>query len=182
MLALRPYKPCDAESIVTWCEDEKTFLFWGGAHFGAFPISAQTMNDKYLGNNGDCVEPDNFYPMTAFDEDGIVGHLIMRYIKGNKKLLRFGWVIVDSKKRGHRYGSKMIQLALTYAFTILQVEKVTIGVYENNPSAYKCYLSAGFHKSEELPDSFADVLGEKCRIVELEIRKDEWSIKENGLK
>ena len=26
MLRLRPYKPCDAQTIVTWLKDEKSFM------------------------------------------------------------------------------------------------------------------------------------------------------------
>ncbi len=174
MLRLRPYKPCDAEKIVTWISDERTFALWGGARFGAYPLKAEDMNEKYLKNNGDCVEEDNFYPMSAFDEDGIVGHLIMRYIQGNNKILRFGWVVVDGSKRGKGYGKQMIQLALKYAFEILQVDTVTIGVFECNTSAYKCYLSAGFRASTVCEDSFEEIEGETLRIVELEISKEEW--------
>ena len=53
-------------------------------------------------------------------------------------------------------------------------DKVTIGVYEDNLPAYKCYESIGFHKGGELEDHYEDVLGEKCKVVELEIKKEEW--------
>lgn len=43
-------------------------------------------------------ESDSFFPMTAFDESGIVGHLIMRFTDENKNELRFGFIIVDDKK------------------------------------------------------------------------------------
>lgn len=174
MIRLRPYKRCDAKSIVSWCKDEKTFMLWGGDHFGAYPISENIMNQKYFEENGDCIEKDNFYPVTAFDEDGIVGHFIMRYLHGDNRILRFGWVIVDDAKRGRKYGQKMLRLGLKYAFEIMQVDQVTIGVFENNRPAYQCYLSVGFHKSEGIADSFEDIQGEKWKIIELEISKEEF--------
>lgn len=48
MIRLRPYKHCDAKRIVSRCKDEKTFMLWGGDHFGTFPISEDIMNQKYL--------------------------------------------------------------------------------------------------------------------------------------
>ena len=174
MIRLRPYKPCDAKSIVSWCKDEKTFLLWGGDHFGTFPISKEIMNRKYFNDNGDCTEEDNFYPVTAFDDDGIVGHFIMRYLHGDSRILRFGWVIVDDAKRGHKYGQRMLTLGLKYAFEIMQVDKVTLGVFEENAAAYQCYLSTGFHQPPEKPESFEDILGEKWKIIELEISKEEF--------
>ena len=80
MLRLRPYKSCDSKHIADWIKNEETFVKWGGERFGSYPINAKIIDDKYRLNNGDCVEDDNFYPMTAFDDSGVVGHFIMRYI------------------------------------------------------------------------------------------------------
>ena len=169
MLRLRPYKKCDARSIISWLNTKETFERWGGDHFGSYPIDENTINDKYFNNNGDCVEEDNFYPMTAFDETGVVGHFIMRYTNGDNKNLRFGWVIVDSSKRGKGYGKEMLKLAIEYAFNILKVDRITIGVFENNQPAYHCYKSIGFNEIDSDEEFFAMVDGEKWKIVELEI-------------
>ena len=50
--------------------------------------------------------------------------------------LRFGFVIVDSKKRGQGYGKNMLKLGLKYAKEIFGANKVSLGVFENNESAY----------------------------------------------
>ena len=176
MLNLRPYKPQDAETIITWCKDEITFRKWTSDRYDSYPISAADMNKKYIDNNGDCSESDNFYPMTAFDESGIVGHLIMRYTDKEKKTLRFGFVVVDDSKRGKGYGKQMISLSLKYAFEIFGVEKVTIGVFENNKSAYNCYKSAGF-KDADSEEIICEIFGEKWKIAELVLtRKDFFNI------
>lgn len=75
-LKLRPYKPKDAEVIVGWIKDERALRKWSSDRYGAYPITAEDINYKYLECNGDCKEADNFYPMTAVDEGGPVGHLI----------------------------------------------------------------------------------------------------------
>ena len=113
-MRLRPYKSCDAKKIVSWIRDEEVFYKWGGDHFGAYPISAEIVDSKYLKDNGDCKEEDNFYPWIAFtDEDGVIGHFIMRYIHGDNKVLRFGWVIVDDSIRGKGYGTSMLLVKQT---------------------------------------------------------------------
>ena len=174
MLRLRPYKKSDADYIISWINNEDTFSLWGGERFCQFPISSDIINDKYFNNNGDCVEEDNFYPLTAFDENGPVGHFIIRYINGDKRILRFGWVIVDDKRRGQKLGKEMLTLGLNYAFNILKGDKVTIGVFENNLPALNCYLSCGFHKSEEIKESCCKFKGEDNKVLELEILKDEF--------
>jgi len=166
------YKKCDAKYINEWCKDEEIFLKWGGDHFGKFPITEDIINDKYFKHNGDCEEEDNFYPMTAFDEEGVVGHFIMRYLNGDNRILRFGWVIVDDSKRGMGYGKEMLSLGLQYAFDILKVGKVTIGVFENNVSAYRCYKAVGFQDVAMDEEIVVTIKEEKWKIIELEITEE----------
>ncbi len=166
MLKLRPYKSCDAQAIAKWVQDKDVFVKWGGERFGDHPVSAETIDQKYRQENGDCAEPDNFYPWTAFDGDRIVGHFIMRYINGDKKLLRFGWVVVDSTARGRGYGAEMLRLGLRYAFDFLGAEKVGIGVFKNNAPAHKCYQKVGFADVGVTKDG-------AWEIIEMEIGKED---------
>lgn len=174
MLRLRPYKSVDADTIITWLQDEDTFLKWGGDHFGAFPITAQMMDDKYCCHNGDCAEPDNFYPMVAFDETGVVGHFIMRYLHGDNRILRFGWVIVDNAKRGKGYGREMLALGAKYAFEIMGVDQLSIGVFDTNSSAHRCYRNVGFREILMEQPVTVQVKGENWKIIELEMTRQEY--------
>ncbi|MBP3475856.1 MAG: GNAT family N-acetyltransferase [Lachnospiraceae bacterium] len=173
MLRLRPYKISDAKTIITWCKDETAFRKWTSDRYENFPITEIDINKKYIDNNGDCMEPDNFYPMTAFDESGIVGHLIMRFTDEKKTVLRFGFVIVDDTKRGKGYGKEMISLSFKFAFEILKADRVTIGVFENNMPAYYCYKAAGF-KDVEAEEMICELFGEKWKVLELELTKEEY--------
>ena len=167
-MRLRPYKSCDAKRIISWIRDEEVFHKWGGDHFGLYPISAETVDNKYLKDNGDCKEEDNFYPWIAFtNEDGVIGHFIMRYIHGDNKVLRFGWVIVDDSIRGKGYGTSMLRTGLDYAFNILGVQTVTIGVFEHNDIAHSCYKKVGFVDKEIVPH-------ERDNIIEMAITKEEY--------
>ena len=45
MLRLRPYKPCDGETIVKWATtDEITFRKWSADRYDSFPILADDVN------------------------------------------------------------------------------------------------------------------------------------------
>lgn len=168
MLRLRQYKSCDAVKIAEWVQDGEVFQNWGGHLFGEYPINAKIIEHKYKDKNGDCAQADNFYPWTAIDEAGNpVGHFIMRYIHDDSRVLRFGWVIVDEARRGRGYGRQMLEMGLKYAFDILGVYKVTLGVYENNRKAHWCYKSVGFTDVgiEER---------EPYNVIEMEITKEEY--------
>lgn len=171
-LRLRPYKACDARTIVTWIPDEISLRKWSSDRYGAFPITEADMNKKYMECNGDCPNLDDFYPMTAFDESGIVGHLIMRFTDEEKQILRFGFVIVDDAKRGRGYGKQMLLLAVKCAFDILKAAKVTLGVFENNEAAYYCYKAAGFKEITLEKDEYYNILGQKWKCIEMEMNAE----------
>lgn len=170
-MKLRPYKPQDAATIISWIKDERALRLWSSDRYGAYPVTADDMNYKYMECNGDCEEPDNFYPLTAVCNGEIVGHLILRYTDAEQKVLRIGFVIVDDSKRGCGYGKRMIQMAIRYAFDMLQAEKVTLGVFENNPSAYYCYKAAGFEEIEMEEKIICEILGEQWNCIELEVNR-----------
>ncbi len=171
---LRPYKKEDANTILSWCDDETIFRKWVSDRYDSYPITEKDMNNKYFECNGDCPETDNFYPMVACDENGIIGHFILRYVGGDHSILRIGFVIIDNKRRGSGYGTKMIQLAIEYAFRIGGAEQITIGVFENNTSAYRCYKAAGFKDVDQENNEVYEIFGEKWKILELSINKNEY--------
>lgn len=168
-MRLRPYKPCDAATILSWVRDEETFRKWTTDRYDHYPITPADMNYKYIDCNGDCLEPDNFYPMTAIANGQPVGHLIMRFTDADRSILRFGFVIVDHSKRGAGFGKTMLRLALKYAFEILKARKVTIGVLENNPGAYHCYNAVGFRDVPTAASVHYSILGRQVKCLELEM-------------
>lgn len=119
-----------------------------------------------------------FFEMTALDDNKVVGHLIMRFLDEEKTILQFGFIIVDDTKRGKGYGKGMLSLALKYAFEILKVEKVTLGVFQNNESAYHCYISVGFRKDLSKEPVICRILDEVWKYDELKIEYKDWK-KEN---
>lgn len=166
MLRLRPYKASDAEHIVNWMKDETTFHKWSADRIGKFPITANDLNVHY----NTCDE--NFFTFTAFDETGVVGHFILRFLDDKKQELRLGFVIVDNTKRGNGYGKEMLKLALKLAFEIIKAEKITLGVFENNNPAYRCYKSVGFKDTEN--SWSCHVMNENWKSRELMIVVDEY--------
>ena len=112
--------------------------------------------------------------MTAFDESGPMGHLILRFTDESKSTLRFGFVIVDDRKRGRGYGREMLSLALRFAFEILRVERVILGVFENNLAAYRCYRAACFQDAPLDPPEQYRIFGETWRCLELKLDKETW--------
>lgn len=146
MLSFRPYKNCDADTIVTWIKDEKTLYQWSADIIGIYPLMPENLNHYYEERKNN---PD-FMVFTACDENNIpVGHMFMKYRDDSHKVLRFGFVIVDAGVRGKGYGKEMLTIAKKYAFDFLHADVITLGVFANNPNALSCYQAAGFQEFGE---------------------------------
>ena len=168
MLRLRPYQPRDAEAVVSWIGDEAAFRRWSADRFPAYPIGAEDLNRHYEA----MAASDCFYAFTAFDEAGAAGHLIMRFVDEKKTVLRFGFVIVDPKKRGKGYGREMLGLAARYAFDCLKAEEITLGVFENNAPAYRCYRAAGFRDTPAKAPEWYHIGNEDWKCIEMALTRD----------
>ena len=168
-LRLRPYIPSDAEVITSWIKSEEDQRKWSFDRYSKYPVTSKDMNEKYLDNNGDCDKADDFIPITAMEGDKIVGHMILRYPSADRKIIRFGFVIVDDIIRGKGYGKRMLELSIRYAFDILKARKITLGVFANNEPAYNCYKVAGFKENGET--FYCECMGEQWKEIEMELSK-----------
>ena len=143
-MILRPFTPDDAPIILSWIKDKTAFRKWSADRYPAYPPKPEDMVAQY------AVE--NVFPFTAIDDDGkaarpkanVVGHIMLRYPDPSKTVIRFGFVIVDDHLRGKGYGKQMLQLAIQKAKEEFGAQKITLGVFDNNPSAFHCYEAVGF--------------------------------------
>ena len=135
-MQLRPFHQDDAETILSWCKDKHAFRLWSADRYKEFPAQPDEMMEQYKG--------ENMYPLTAVVEEEIIGHILLRFPSEDKSVIRFGFVIVDDSKRGKGYGKQMLQLAIQKAMNEYGAKKISLGVFDNNPSAFHCYKSVGF--------------------------------------
>ena len=134
---LRLFTISDAPTIFSWIKDKTAFRKWSADRYPVFPPEPEDMAAQYAA--------DNIFPFTAVDSEGnIVGHIMLRYPEPSKAVIRFGFVILDDRLRGKGYGKQMLQLAILKAKQDFGAQKITLGVFDNNPSALHCYESVGF--------------------------------------
>ena len=136
-MTLRPFDINDAPVILSWIKDKTEFRKWSADRYPEYPPKPKDMLMQYAGNN--------VFPFTAIDDNGkIVGHLILRYTDSSKTAIRLGFIIIDNQLRGKGYGKQMLELAIQKAKQNYNANKITLGVFDNNPSAIRCYESVGF--------------------------------------
>lgn len=161
MIGIRPYNSADADVILSWCRDEKSFYQWSAGVLGDYPITRD-----------DFSFVEKLMPFTAFDESGILGFFTFRKPNESCNELRFGFVIVDPERRGQGLGKAMLRQGLKFAFELYGADKVSLGVFENNPSAYYCYKAVGFKDAVLDTTETYNVLGEEWKCRELIYRNN----------
>ena len=168
MLRLRPYKACDAQIITRWLKNEYAFRQWSADRYDKYPITPNDMNGYYDGDK----DNEKIWGMTAFDNTGIIGHFTMRFpCNNNFNEIRLGFVIIDDNERGKGYGKEMLSLAIAYAFNFVKVDKISLGVFENNKTAIRCYESCGFKRvKKDYVESYR-CMGEVWNCIEMELVK-----------
>ena len=94
------------------------------------------------------------------------------------------WIGIGIGERefwGKGYGTDMMKLALQYAFTELNVYRVSLGLFEYNPRALRSYEKAGFRLEGR---TRGDVLrdGKRGDSLWMGILREEWFAMQNGEK
>ena len=158
-MTLRPFNINDAPTILSWCKDKHAFRLWSADRYKEIPPKPEDMAAQYAA--------ENVFPFTAVDDEGnIVGHIMLRYPEPSKTVIRLGFVIIDDQLRGKGYGKQMLQLAILKAKQDFGAQKITLGVFDNNPSAIHCYESVGFIVTDT--DTYA-IDGEEWTEKEMEL-------------
>ena len=158
MIRLRPYNVNDADRILSWSSGEQSFYMWSAGVLGEYPITREQFGFV-----------NHLMAFSAIDDDDLVGFFTLRRPTESHDELRFGFVIVDPGKRGTGYGKAMLQLGVKYAKEIYGAKRVSLGVFENNESAYYCYKSVGFQDVVLEKTEKYTVLGDEWKCLELEM-------------
>lgn len=164
-LTLRPYLPSDAATITSWLKSEYLMRQWCADRYERYPVTPEDMNAYHAM----YIDGQRSRALTLTDGDDIVGYITLRIPADDSTEQRLGFVIVDDSKRGCGLGKALVSMAVKYAFETLEATKVSLGVFENNPSAIHCYESAGFRRVSLPETENYECLGETWNCIEMEL-------------
>lgn len=167
-ISIRLYQPSDAVVITSWLKSEYLMHQWCADRYERYPVTPEDMNIYYERN----IDGQQSRALTMTDGDDIVGYITLRISADDSTEQRLGFVIVDDSKRGCGLGKALVSMAVKYAFETLGATKVSLGVFENNPSAIHCYEAAGFHRVSLPETECYKCLGEMWNCIEMEQQKD----------
>ncbi len=160
-MELKPYERKNAETILSWCSNERDFYKWTAGVMGAYPLTPEGF--RFV---------EKLMPFCAYEGDELVGFFTLRYPDDDREEIRFGFVIVDPAKRGMGYGKEMLRLGIDYVSRLAGIKRATLRVFADNLPAYHCYLAAGFRDCDPKVEETYQILGEAWKCIELQIVKE----------
>ena len=161
-LRLRPFIfSRDFGIISKWITKPREHAMWCAGRT-KFPIEREDftrMLEDIAENCGDS-------PFVATDTNGIPVGFFCYSVDPETNTGMFKFVMVDPALRGRGLGSKMLRLALSYAFGFTGAEKVDLCVLSANYGAKKCYESIGFTEmnTDENALRYEDEVWERCHM------------------
>ncbi len=161
-MRLRPYiSERDYSYVERWLGDERVHALWC-AGLIPYPLTRESLDaalKKDASEWGGCA-------YVATQDHGVpVGFFVYSVNEAeNSGFLKF--VVLDHELRGRGYGTRMLGLALKYAFEITGVSKVSIRVFDVNAAAKGCYEKLGFGEAgvEERAFVFGEEVWGRCHM------------------
>lgn len=172
MLKLELIEKEDLKKIVEWNFNKSAdyLLQWAGPLY-SYPLTIEQVENYYL-----CeVKKDNsnifVYKIKLVSTGEIIGTIELREKdKINKvgRVCRF--LIGDENNRGKGIGAIVLKEAIRIGFEDMKFEKITLGVFDFNKNAIKCYESAGFNVEKIIENARKSSTG-RWNIYEMAISK-----------
>ncbi|OON67118.1 GNAT family N-acetyltransferase [Hymenobacter sp. CRA2] len=173
MIRLEPFTPADFQELISWIDNEQLLNEWSGSLF-SFPLTEDSLH-WYIQGANDPKDPEVFIWKAVDSKTGqAVGHISLGSFSNRDQSARITRVLVGSRQqRGRGVCKGMIDAVLQVGFEQLNLHRISLGVYDFNHAAIRCYQKSGFHKEGTLRD-VKRVGDEWWSLVEMSILEDEW--------
>jgi RimJ/RimL family protein N-acetyltransferase len=116
----------------------------------------------------------HFFSIRALEDNRLLGDLNLDVINNWASRDAFVGINVGNREDwGKGYGTDAMQTALRFAFTELNLRRVTLNVFEYNPRAIRSYEKAGF-KIEGRQRQIIFKNGKRYDMIFMGVLRDEW--------
>ena len=163
-VTIRPITYDDTENIVKWRNSE-----YVNSRFIDRRLFTKESHEAWLKN---YVETGKVAQFIILLDGEAVGSVYLRDIDPDKKEAEYGIFIGEESARGKGVGTKSAKLILKYAFEELNLEKIFLRVFEDNPGAVRSYEKAGFKKIDRVDTLNID--GETLEVIFMELEKKDF--------
>ena len=127
------------ENYLSWLNDSETNVFMAA---GVMPKRIEDLEEYYqaISKDRNAVH----FAIIDMKTKAHIGNVKLFSIDWRNGICEFGILIGDKKHWGKGIATDATKMIVEYAFTKLNLRKVSLGVLKDNIGAVKCYEKAGF--------------------------------------
>src|SRR4051812_10362237 len=146
MIKLEYFDREDFKQLIEWMNSEHLITNWAGSLF-KYPLTEDSL-DWYVEDTNNVDSSDAFIYKAIDSISGkTVGHISLGSISDKNRSARISRVLVgNATERGKGVCTGMIKAILKIGFEDLDLHRISLGVYDFNTSAIRCYEKCGFVK------------------------------------
>lgn len=167
-----------AKAYTAWTRDsELQRLFDAGASSLHSAKAGTDFFEKLLKNDS---QANHFFSIRKLDDNRLLGDINLDVINNWSSRDSFvGLGIGDREDWGKGYGTDAMKIMLRFAFTELNLRRVTLTVFEYNPRAIRSYEKTGFYHEGRLRGALLRD-GKRWDMLYMGILAEDWKEKHHG--
>jgi RimJ/RimL family protein N-acetyltransferase len=173
MIRLEFFTRDDFQQLIDWIHDEHLLTNWSGSLF-RYPLTEDSL-EWYIRDTNDLEDSDALvYKVVDTDDGKTVGHVSLGSISRKNRSARISRVLVgDTAQKGRGLCTAMIKALLRIGFEELKLHRISLGVYDFNHGAIRCYEKCGFVR-EGVQRDIMRYEDHYWSLLEMSILEDEW--------
>lgn len=181
MVKLEYFGKEDFKQLLEWIPNEHLLMNWAGSLF-RYPLTEESL-EWYIEDTNEIESSDVFVYKAIDTATGkTVGHISLGGISRKNNSARISRVLVgNDTERGKGYCRGMVNSILKIGFEDLKLHRISLGVYDFNRAAIRCYESCGFVKEGLFRDVLLYEDNTYWSLLEMSILEDEWRSRKNSL-
>lgn len=160
-----------SKAIARWNLNSEYFRLLNG---GARPMQSPKAALKWMEEEvGEMSPASYFFSIRTLAEDKLIGELGLDVVNWSGRDAFVGLGIGETEYWSKGYGTDAMQILLRFAFTEINLRRVTLTVFEYNPRAIRSYEKAGFRHEGRLRH-LLNREGRRWNEVYMGILREEW--------
>jgi len=172
LVRLAAYDPDEVgKAFSAWTRDSEYFrLMSTGA---ATMFSKKTVTGLFEKDIEDAAVGTYFFGVRTIADDKLIGEMNLEVVNWSVRDAFVSLSIGNRDDWGKSYGTEMMNLLLQFAFLEVNLQRVTLTVFDYNPRAIRAYEKAGFrHEGRERKRLNKE--GQRWDMLFMGILREEW--------
>lgn len=160
-----------AEALSKWSRDSE---FWRLMDSGVARTFSVRNTKEWIEKDQEKERPDHFiFAIYSLEDDHLIGDIGLGGVHWTHGDAFVGIGLGERQYWGKGYGTDAMRVILRYAFTELNLHRVSLDVFEYNPRAMRSYEKVGFSYEGRMR-GMLNRDGKRWDFVYMGILKEEW--------